>query len=58
MAAVSRLSSWMTDAKASGLTPASHSFTQMAKVSESKPVCKSFDISANATCKEMVMVLC
>ena len=47
-AAISLRSSWMTDAKASGLTPSSHNLTVMARVSESSPVSNSLDISLTA----------
>lgn len=48
MAAASRLSSWTTDARASGLTPASHNLTQIAKDSGSRPVFSNLEISTKA----------
>jgi len=55
MAADSLRSSCITDANASGFTPLSHSFTQIAKVSESKPVLRSLDISVKAEIKILQM---
>lgn len=46
--AASLLSSCTTDASASGFTPASHNFTQIAKDSGSRPVLSNLDISTNA----------
>ena len=47
-APASLLSSCTTDAKASGFTPASHSLTQTAKDSVSRPVFSSLEISTSA----------
>lgn len=48
MLAVSLLSSWMTNAKAWGLTPLSQSLTHAASCSASSPVFSNLDISSKA----------